>query len=73
MAYSDKPEETLAEKVGPWLDRAMDRIAAFQQETNPLRKATALASAVSNLHSAADRCLSEFIFLNKPVDAPKGA
>lgn len=66
MAYNNKPEETLADKVGLWCDRAMARIADFQKETDPLRKAHVLATAMDNLNVAAGRCAAEFIFLAYP-------
>lgn len=72
MTYSNKPEETLAERVGPWLDRAMAKIADFQNETDPLKRAYALATAMDNLNVAAGRCAAEFVFLaNPPRNAPK--
>lgn len=66
MAYNNKPEETLADKVGSWCDRAMVSIAMFMEEKDPLRRARALAAAMDALNVAAGRCAAEFVFIDAP-------
>lgn len=60
MTYSNKPEETLAEIIGPWLDKAMARLADMEKEKDNMRRADLIGQAISNLHFATDRCLTHF-------------
>lgn len=60
MAYSNKPVDTLAEKVGPWLDHIIADCKKFGEETKPIWRMACLSSALQALNAAQGIIIAEF-------------
>ena len=67
MPYCNRTEETLAEKVGHWLDRAMESAQKFGNATDPVTRMSELAAALHALNAASSQCISEFVWLGGPL------